>query len=147
MAIKATLLAFSAFSGLSLAVFQFLQRVQPTPYMDEVFHIPQAQKYCSGRFREWDPKITTLPGLYLISVGVLHPLSRGLERWVCETAHLRMINVGLASLTLIILHRITEQIHGGKHVRTKTRQMRRIRFDRFFKFLILKRIKSNLFKL
>lgn len=115
MAIKATLLAFSAFSGLSLAVFQFLQRVQPTPYMDEVFHIPQAQKYCSGRFREWDPKITTLPGLYLISVGVLHPLSRGLERWVCETAHLRMINVGLASLTLIILHRITEQIHGGKH--------------------------------
>lgn len=30
---------------------------------DEFFHIPQAQKYCEGRFREWDDKITTPPGL------------------------------------------------------------------------------------
>lgn len=30
---------------------------------DEVFHIPQAQKYCEGKFREWDDKITTPPGL------------------------------------------------------------------------------------
>lgn len=31
---------------------------------DEVFHVPQAQKYCEGRFNEWDDKITTPPGLY-----------------------------------------------------------------------------------
>lgn len=30
---------------------------------DEVFHIPQAQKYCDGRWHEWDDKITTPPGL------------------------------------------------------------------------------------
>lgn len=30
---------------------------------DEVFHIPQAQKYCEGKFLEWDDKITTPPGL------------------------------------------------------------------------------------
>lgn len=30
---------------------------------DEVFHIPQAQRYCEGRFRDWDDKITTPPGL------------------------------------------------------------------------------------
>ena len=30
---------------------------------DEVFHIPQAQKYCDGKWLEWDDKITTPPGL------------------------------------------------------------------------------------
>ena len=24
----------------------------PDPYMDEIFHVPQAVKYCQGRFRE-----------------------------------------------------------------------------------------------
>ncbi|CAN9297458.1 unnamed protein product [Alternaria sp. RS040] len=35
----------------------------PNPYLDEYFHIPQAQKYCKGDY-SWDPKITTPPGLY-----------------------------------------------------------------------------------
>ncbi|KAJ8119573.1 hypothetical protein O1611_g10581 [Lasiodiplodia mahajangana] len=35
----------------------------PEPYLDEVFHIPQAQVYCDGRYLEWDDKITTPPGL------------------------------------------------------------------------------------
>lgn len=35
----------------------------PNPYLDEIFHIPQAQKYCQGRWLEWDDKITTPPGL------------------------------------------------------------------------------------
>jgi alpha-1,2-glucosyltransferase len=30
---------------------------------DEVFHVRQAQVYCSGDFHTWDPKITTPPGL------------------------------------------------------------------------------------
>lgn len=30
---------------------------------DEIFHIPQAQAYCSGDFHIWDPKLTTPPGL------------------------------------------------------------------------------------
>lgn len=36
----------------------------PDPYLDEIFHIPQAQKYCQLRWTEWDDKITTPPGLY-----------------------------------------------------------------------------------
>lgn len=32
---------------------------------DEVFHIPQAQAYCEGKFGIWDDKITTPPGLYV----------------------------------------------------------------------------------
>lgn len=42
-----------------------VNRILPDPYMDEIFHVPQAQKYCSGNFRSWDPMITTPPGLYV----------------------------------------------------------------------------------
>lgn len=35
---------------------------------DEPFHVPQTQAYCAGRWGEWDPKITTFPGLYLVGV-------------------------------------------------------------------------------
>ncbi|KAL2129631.1 hypothetical protein VTI74DRAFT_7512 [Chaetomium olivicolor] len=45
-----------------------VSRNAPEPYLDEVFHIPQAQTYCEGRFWDWDDKITTPPGLYLLSV-------------------------------------------------------------------------------
>ena len=44
------------------------------PYMDEIFHIPQARRYCDGNFTEWDSKITTLPGLYVFSFGLLDPV-------------------------------------------------------------------------
>lgn len=37
--------------------------LRQTPKKDEIFHIPQAQKYCDGKFLEWDDKITTPPGL------------------------------------------------------------------------------------
>ena len=29
---------------------------------DEPFHVPQTRRYCEGRWREWDHKITTFPG-------------------------------------------------------------------------------------
>jgi alpha-1,2-glucosyltransferase len=34
----------------------------PTPYMDEIFHVPQAINYCKANFHLWDNKITTPPG-------------------------------------------------------------------------------------
>lgn len=39
----------------------------PGPYLDEVFHVRQAIAYWEHRWRQWDPKITTPPGLYLTS--------------------------------------------------------------------------------
>lgn len=33
---------------------------------DEIFHVPQAQQYCKGNFKSWDPMITTPPGLYAL---------------------------------------------------------------------------------
>jgi alpha-1,2-glucosyltransferase len=56
--------------GLASWTFKMVQDRVPLPYLDEIFHIPQAQKYCMGEFSNWDPKITTPPGLYLI--GYLH---------------------------------------------------------------------------
>ncbi|KAM7184484.1 DIE2/ALG10 family domain containing protein [Rhypophila sp. PSN 637] len=61
----------------------------PEPYLDEVFHIPQAQTYCQGRFWDWNDKITTPPGLYLLSVAN-HKLWRLAE---CTSFSLRNNNV------------------------------------------------------
>lgn len=35
---------------LSCLLFAAVSRRQRGPYMDEVFHVPQAQAYCHGRF-------------------------------------------------------------------------------------------------
>ncbi|KAJ5484012.1 Dol-P-Glc:Glc(2)Man(9)GlcNAc(2)-PP-Dol alpha-1-2-glucosyltransferase [Penicillium diatomitis] len=42
----------------------------PEPYLDEVFHVPQAQAYWAHKWTQWDPKLTTPPGLYLWSYGL-----------------------------------------------------------------------------
>ncbi|PAA61693.1 hypothetical protein BOX15_Mlig022059g2, partial [Macrostomum lignano] len=65
----AELLVFSI--GLSGCLIMQLDRVQPSAYMDEIFHVPMAQKYCQGIYTEWDSKITTPPGLYAMSAAVL----------------------------------------------------------------------------
>lgn len=49
-----------------LAVSILLNHIVPQPYMDEIFHIPQAQQYCKGNLRSWDPMITTPPGLAIL---------------------------------------------------------------------------------
>jgi alpha-1,2-glucosyltransferase len=42
---------------------QHVNKHVPLAYMDEIFHVPQTQAYCDGRYTEWNNKITTLPGL------------------------------------------------------------------------------------
>ncbi|EHK50356.1 glycosyltransferase family 59 protein [Trichoderma atroviride IMI 206040] len=64
----------------------------PEPYLDEVFHIPQAQRYCEGRFLEWDDKITTPPGFGLIA------------SYACDAKTLRATNaVGIIVLSYTAL--------------------------------------------
>ncbi|EMF08435.1 glycosyltransferase family 59 protein [Sphaerulina musiva SO2202] len=65
--------------------FQAVNNAVKEPYLDEVFHIPQAQHYCAGRWDIWDPKLTTPPGLYLISY-IAKPLLG------CGVTSLRAIN-------------------------------------------------------
>ncbi|KAI0597420.1 glycosyltransferase family 59 protein [Biscogniauxia sp. FL1348] len=90
-----SLTIFSILATLTLLGRQWLWFVNehvPEPYLDEVFHIPQAQVYCEGRYMEWDDKITTPPGLYILSI-MLNRLS-GL---VCSVKNLRLFNVEIIS--------------------------------------------------
>ncbi|KAD7477368.1 hypothetical protein E3N88_00504 [Mikania micrantha] len=78
--------------------------IVPEPYMDEIFHVPQAQQYCVGNFKSWDPMITTPPGLYFLSLAYvaslfpallyIQPASYFIE--ACSVTVLRSTNVVLA---------------------------------------------------
>lgn len=44
------------------------EQLRDTPYMDEIFHLRQTSQYCAkNNWKHWDPKITTLPGLYVLA--------------------------------------------------------------------------------
>ncbi|KAF9535485.1 glucosyltransferase [Crepidotus variabilis] len=58
---------YPLFSTMCIVVLKEINTIVTEPYMDEPFHIPQAQAYCRGDFETWDPKITTPPGLYILS--------------------------------------------------------------------------------
>ncbi|CAN8102066.1 unnamed protein product [Discula destructiva] len=96
----------------------------PEPYLDEVFHIPQAQKYCELRWLEWDDKITTPPGLYIVSlaiqrltwllVGPCSPLTLRMTNW------LAILLVALAALQCrrLLEARLAERA-SGPHQQTR----------------------------
>ncbi|ETN04784.1 hypothetical protein, variant [Phytophthora nicotianae INRA-310] len=95
---------------LSLLFLWLLVAVNRTvhdPYMDEIFHIPQAQKYCEGRFDEWDPKITTFPGLYLASTLYAKAAFTLNVGDFCSVAVLRSVNLlfALGNVVLCVLLR------------------------------------------
>lgn len=67
------------FIAVNVLAFALVQIEVPDPYLvsalstemlgadfqDEIFHIPQTQRYCDEDFESWDPAITTPPGLYV----------------------------------------------------------------------------------
>lgn len=95
-----------------------LNHVVPHPYMDEIFHIPQAQQYCKGNFRSWDPMITTPPGLYYLSLAHVASLFPGMFYTkgassvsdVCSIAILRSINGVLAIACSILVYEIIKHL-------------------------------------
>lgn len=111
---------------ISCLLFAKITREQRQSYMDEIFHVPQAQKYCEGKFTQWDPMITTLPGLYLLSVGVIKPVM-WLVGWtgtaVCSTAMLRFMNVLFNCGNLYILYLLICQIHPKDKTRAYGRRV------------------------
>ncbi|CAM9878002.1 unnamed protein product [Chrysoparadoxa australica] len=87
-------------------------RVSPEVYMDEIFHVPQAQAYCQEKWGHWTPEITTPPGLYVCSYLYNRILSAASFPNPCEAAQLRSLNYffSLGSLLLmwrILLHRMS----------------------------------------
>eukprot|EP00854_Cymbomonas_tetramitiformis_P019630 gene19630-23477_t len=106
--------------GIYVAVATLFNKYAPLPYMDEVFHIPQTQRYCSGDWWHWDPKITTFPGLYLLGflqarlVGLFlagaAPGQSELQELACSATALRATNVILALACVILIRRIVSTL-------------------------------------
>ena len=40
----------SVYLGSLLAISFVINQVQPISYLDEIYHVPQAQEYCKGNF-------------------------------------------------------------------------------------------------
>ncbi|KAK1836879.1 glycosyltransferase [Podospora conica] len=98
---KAQAATSSGFAALFLFGRSWLALVNyyvPEPYLDEFFHIPQAQTYCEGRYWDWDDKITTPPGLYAISIAY-HRFSMMAK---CTASSLRHTNL-LATMAVALV--------------------------------------------
>ncbi|KAJ5970481.1 Glycosyltransferase ALG10 [Penicillium vulpinum] len=78
-----------------------VNKADPEPYLDEVFHVPQAQAYWAHKWTQWDPKLTTPPGLYLCSYTIfaIVLLLRGSPTKLTPDV-LRMTNVGATTVIL-----------------------------------------------
>src|SRR5882762_1714680 len=76
-----------------------VNNIVPDPYLDEVFHVGQAQQYWAHNWKYWDQKITTPPGLYLWSYALCAGLRflRGID---VGAAELRATNVLAAAVIL-----------------------------------------------
>ncbi|XP_043695140.1 dol-P-Glc:Glc(2)Man(9)GlcNAc(2)-PP-Dol alpha-1,2-glucosyltransferase [Telopea speciosissima] len=111
-----------------IPIIIMVNRFVPEPYMDEIFHIPQAQQYCKGNFKSWDPMITTPPGLYYLSLAHVASLFPGM--WcvqaassvsdMCSTAVLRSMNGILAVICSILVYDILTHLRPGLDKRKAT---------------------------
>ncbi|OXU26810.1 hypothetical protein TSAR_005041 [Trichomalopsis sarcophagae] len=102
-------------------LFLYLNSVQFHFFIDEKFHIPQTIKYCEGKFFEWDPKITTLPGLYLLSALLLGPLK------LCSITYLRLVNVGLTYMNLILTLKLLTTLSNKNRTKKNSKSERKLK--------------------
>ncbi|CDZ98588.1 Alpha-1,2 glucosyltransferase/transcriptional activator [Phaffia rhodozyma] len=86
------------YATFTILAFALVQVELPDPYMDEIFHVPQAQRYCTGDYFTWDPKLTTPPGLYILSV-----IPAKVFHISCTTEYLRGTNLVLSLLLPAII--------------------------------------------
>ncbi|KAJ1984818.1 glucosyltransferase [Dimargaris verticillata] len=120
MATWTTAVAWAAFLAATSWLAVTVNQVVPQPYMDEVFHVAQAQAYCRGHYWAWDPMLTTPPGLYIWSnlVFQLMHLATGQPiKSLCTVANLRYSNAALVPLLLGIVAAILRHHQQGKQQR------------------------------
>jgi alpha-1,2-glucosyltransferase len=104
---------FLKFNLLLLCIFVLLcglafeiSRLLPGPFMDEVFHFGQTLQYFRGNWSQWDPMITTPPGLYIVSFLTLRLVSAS----VCTLSKLRIINCAFGIGTFLVSFRIGRKL-------------------------------------
>ncbi|XP_031343660.1 putative Dol-P-Glc:Glc(2)Man(9)GlcNAc(2)-PP-Dol alpha-1,2-glucosyltransferase [Photinus pyralis] len=100
-------ISLAAFVVFSKHIFDNVFRASQL-IIDEEFHLQQGLLYCNFTFNTWNPKITTLPGLYLISAAILGPLQ------LCSVYGLRFTNL-LGSFLNLILFRKYLTLQNPKH--------------------------------
>ncbi|KAF1960228.1 alpha-1,2 glucosyltransferas-like protein alg10 [Byssothecium circinans] len=103
--------ALLAIANISVTWYNLVSENVPEPYLDEAFHVPQAQRYCNNDYT-WDPKITTPPGLYLASL-----LIDGVAG--CETSTLRSLNAGAICLICLVSYNLLRSVRKGSSNQTK----------------------------
>ncbi|KAF1926079.1 glycosyltransferase family 59 protein [Didymella exigua CBS 183.55] len=103
--------AAAVFAATTTSWFSLVDKDVKVPYLDEFFHIPQAQKYCAGDYT-WDPKITTPPGLYLVAK-LLSPVLG------CSLRSLRVQNVFALSFIFFKALQIRRLIQPRGHTQRK----------------------------
>ena len=117
-------LAFVLFTAITAVTFGYFNSVQPDPYMDEIFHIPQAQNYCVGNLGHWNDKITTLPGMYVVSlIGLkarrfLPFVGKEDEEEPCSLSFLRFGNMLFMLVNFWLLYEISVATNSnvGRHL-------------------------------
>lgn len=97
-------------SSLALALLLLFTHIwvnwrQPGPYMDELFHVPQAQGFCSalsrGELPAYNVAITTPPGSYLVPA-----LLGSLLPFLCSVSGLRATSACCVFLIAFQIHAI-----------------------------------------
>ncbi|KAG0581277.1 hypothetical protein KC19_4G238800 [Ceratodon purpureus] len=124
-AVSSHLVLVAALATCLVPVAILVNQIVPEAYMDEIFHVPQAQEYCRGNLAKWDPMITTFPGLYLVSLvytGMLLPGAKFLGvasslPELCSLAVLRSVNVGLAVVCSLLFFNIVRHLEPKKSER------------------------------
>ncbi|GJJ09535.1 hypothetical protein Clacol_003758 [Clathrus columnatus] len=99
-------LHYTVFCVVNVIVLKYVNSIVKEPYMDEPFHIPQAQAYCRGEWLIWDPKITTPPGLYVLSI-----LVKNIFMLKCTVSMLRLTPLLSLFALPIVLSRVTSFYH------------------------------------
>eukprot|EP00397_Hematodinium_sp_SG-2012_P027947 GEMP01029398.1.p1 GENE.GEMP01029398.1~~GEMP01029398.1.p1 ORF type:complete len:389 (+),score=55.22 GEMP01029398.1:113-1279(+) len=93
-----------AIAALHAALYGAVYVAVPSPFMDEIFHIPQATRYCDKDFTTWDPSITTPPMLYVFSL-LFTPFM------TCSTNTLRATVSICGPLSALLLYDIIRRAH------------------------------------
>lgn len=103
------LLVLVVHSSVIMLLLHVVHYIQPTPLIDEVFHVRQTQHYCRGDFHPWDEKITTLPGLYMVAVAILSLVSwcLGVSEPPCSLFALRAVSAVFSCVTPAVLYAIS----------------------------------------
>ncbi|KYR00865.1 glycosyltransferase [Tieghemostelium lacteum] len=106
------LIALSIVSSFIFSVFN--QHISTELVVDELFHYRQTKTYCQYKFSEWDDKITTLPGLYVLGFLYNQMINFILSIVYPKTLHecslpiLRSFNTILLVFNFIIFYKIIQ---------------------------------------